>query len=89
MRVDAKSIYRPVLEHITIPPAVALPNPIFTQAIVGGVGFVVEPVHEMAPHDMLFAVNVVYIQGQRWRGVPMYMRFKNQCLLHCKSVSLL
>ena len=52
------------------PPADALSNPIYTPATVGAVGFVVYPVHVMAPHDMLLVVNVVFLKVINGEAFP-------------------
>ena len=43
-------MYAEELKQISIPPAAELSNPIYTPATDGIVGFVDDPVHEMAPH---------------------------------------
>jgi hypothetical protein len=47
-----------LLAHISFPPAEALANPINTVAVVGVVGFVPDPVHEMGPRVILLVVRV-------------------------------
>ena len=58
MLIFIKSMYGELLQQISIPPAAALSNLIYTPATVGCVGCVVDPVHEMAPHAILLIVRV-------------------------------
>ena len=48
-----KSMYCVDEEHMSIAPAATLSNPIYTPAVLGAVGVVVEPEQEMAPHVIL------------------------------------
>ena len=41
-----------------MPPAAALPMPIYTPAVVGTVGFVPDPAHAMGPRFEPLVVNV-------------------------------
>ena len=56
-----KSTYAEELTQIYISPAAELSNPTYTLATDGAVGFVDDPVHEMAPHVRELVVNVVLV----------------------------
>ena len=51
-------MYIEELTQIVMPPAAAISNPIHTPAADGTVGFVDDPVHEMAPHVIALVVRV-------------------------------
>ena len=51
-------MYAKLLQQISIPPAAALSNPIYTPAVDGCYGFVPGPVHEMGKHVIPLIVRV-------------------------------
>ena len=56
--IFVKTMYGELLQQISIPPAEALSNPIYTPATDGTVGFVVVPEHKMAPQVILLVVRI-------------------------------
>ena len=47
-----------MLAHIARPPTAALANRLYTPAVVGVVGCVPDPVHEIGPHVVLLVLRV-------------------------------
>ena len=68
--IVVKSMYREVLQQISIPPAAELSNPTYTPATDGAVGCVVVPEHEMATHVILLVVRVELINVRDADALP-------------------
>ena len=64
-------------EHISIPPAAALSNPIYTPATVGAVGFVPDPEHEIGPHVILLVVRVELFNVREAEAFPFTSMLKS------------
>jgi hypothetical protein len=47
-----------------------LPNPIYTPATIGVVGFVLDPVHEMGPHVIPLVVSVELFNARAVEAFP-------------------
>ena len=62
--------------HISMPPVAALPNPTYTPAADGTVGFVDDPVHEMAPHVIALVVRVELFNVRVAEAFPLTCIFK-------------
>ena len=70
-------MYAEVLTQMFIPPAAALSNPIYTPAVDGTVGFVDDPVHEMAPHVVAWVVRVELFNLRDTEAFPFTCILKN------------
>ena len=77
-----KSMYGKLLQQISIPPAAELSNPTYTPATDGWVGFVDDPVHEMAPHVIALVVRVELFNVRDAEAFPL------TCILKSLFVTL-
>ena len=67
-----------------MPPAAALPMPIYTPAAVGIVGCVPDPVHAMGPRVIPLVVNVELLNVREAAAFPLTCSLTIIVLLHCK-----